>query len=89
MILKRSKFKKWITQYNHHVPPKKTLSQKWDDYYLGGRYGRTMLNKPEKEISIDDAVIREMIDQIDFSLLYQSIDFRKALIKRLNFYGKK
>jgi hypothetical protein len=79
MIMSTAKFRNMITEFKRYVR-KETDWTNWSP-------GRGMKQLPKTDNTPEDRLIREMIDNVDFMVLYKSIEFRKQLRERLNYYG--
>jgi len=81
-----------LTRYDKFVPSQKTWNNVFTLYarQSGKNYthGHGLREQLKVETPVEDAVLREMIDNIDFAILYRSIEFRKKLRERLNYYEK-
>lgn len=73
-----AKFRGIITEFKRYV--------RKDTDWTNWSYGRGMKQLPETNNTPEDRLIREMIDNVDFMVLYRSIEFRKELKKRLKFH---
>ena len=65
-----------ISTFNRIIPSERT----WE---IDVNYRGT---KRLIELSGEDKLLREMIDNIDFFLLYRSLEFRSKLRERLEYY---
>lgn len=86
MLLDRKKFRLQIREYSRQVPSNHT----WKSYINSSRPIRTgvgMREQLKKEVPVEDVMVREMLDNVSHSLLYNNIEFRKAFRKRLIHYG--
>lgn len=83
MILTINRFRNLLSRYEKFVPSEPT----WNDYWSSGmKDGKTISSLPKKPTPQEDVFVRELIDSVDFYTLYSSIEFRKALRKRLKYY---
>jgi len=72
-----AKFRNNISNYKRLFPP--------GTYFVSGLRNYPGGKTPE----LEDEFILEMIDNIDFVLLYKSIEFRSKLRERLKYYNVK
>lgn len=73
-----AKFRNMISTFNRIIPSERT----WE---IDVNYRGT---KRLIELSGEDKLLREMIDNIDFFLLYRSLEFRSKLRERLEYYER-
>ena len=74
-----AKFRGMITEFKRYIRPE-PIFRDW----------KVIKYIQEDKYTPEDRLIREMIDNVDFMVLYRSIEFRKQLRERLNYLiGKK
>jgi hypothetical protein len=67
-----------IRNFERYVTP----VNNWDDWEPGKGFKQLL----PKQVSPEDRLLSEMIQNMDFLALYRSIEFREKLRKRLDFY---
>ena len=82
MILTIPQFRDWLARYEKFVPSE--LETWWSFYKPEGLRDKEVI--PKVPTPQEDIFVRELIDNVDFYALYSSIEFRKALRKRLKYY---
>ena len=78
MIMLTAKFRNNISNYKQLF-----YYTAWSNYNLRKN------TDPKRELLPEDIMVLEMIENIDFVLLYKSVEFRSKLRERLKYYNVK